>query len=78
MSQPASAARSPAPRSPLPRHAWRALLVVILGTVTSQYLAAFIFLWSTHLDIRGATPLTVARYAHYHGDRPDIRRQLLA
>ena len=42
----------------------------VLGARWSpQYLAGFLFLWSLHLDPRAATPLTIARYAYYYGDR---------
>jgi type IV secretion system protein VirD4 len=62
---------------PRRRPAWiglcaRALAISVLALILSQYLAAFVFLWLSHLNPRAAGPLTVARYAHYYGDRADI------
>ena len=51
--------------------------VLVIALVTSQYLAGFGFLWRIHGDIRDASPLTVARYAYYYGDDPDLRQDLL-
>ena len=45
--------------------------------VFAQYLAGFLFLWSVHANTREASPLTVARYGYYYGDRADIRSRLL-
>ncbi len=56
----------------------RALQAAFLGVVVligSQYVAGCALLWSLHRDVRTATPLTVARYAYYYGERPDIRRR---
>jgi type IV secretion system protein VirD4 len=50
---------------------------VLAALIGAQYLAAFFFLWSFHLDPRAASPLTVARYAYYYGERPTIRQALL-
>jgi type IV secretion system protein VirD4 len=38
----------------------------------AQYLAGFVFLWSYRADAQAASPLTLARYAYYYGDRPQI------
>jgi len=54
----------------------RAVAISALALVLSQYLAGFFFLWLSHLNTRSADPLTVARYAHYYGDRSDIRRRV--
>jgi type IV secretion system protein VirD4 len=51
-----------------------ALVALILG----QYLAGTVFLWSIHEDPRVASPLTVARYAYYYGDRDPVRARLIA
>ncbi len=49
----------------------------LLGAlVLSQYLAGYLFLWWVHRDPLQATPLTIARYGHYYGDRADVRRRL--
>ena len=48
---------------------------VLVALVVAQYLAGFILLWWLHLDPHGAGPLTVARYAYYYGDEPDVRRR---
>jgi type IV secretion system protein VirD4 len=71
----ANAARFPQPKRGVPL-AIRAGLVAVVAVVLSQYLAGFFFLWLSHLNPRAAEPLTVARYAHYYGDRADIRRHV--
>jgi type IV secretion system protein VirD4 len=73
----ASAARSPTPKPP----PWvgvtlRAASVCVIALALSQYLAGVFFLWLSHLNPRAAGPLTVARYAHYYGDRVDIRQHV--
>src|ERR1700722_13742029 len=73
----ANAARSPAPKAP----PWagpmlRAAAVCVLALALSQYLAGFFFLWLSHLNPRAAEPLTVMRYAHYYGDRAEVRRRV--
>ena len=52
------------------------LAVLILAFVLAQYVAGFIFLWSISADPRGASPLTLARYAYYYGDRAPVRHRL--
>jgi len=47
-----------------------------LALILSQYLAGFVFLWLSHLNPRAAGPLTVARYAHYYGDRGDTLKHV--
>jgi type IV secretion system protein VirD4 len=54
----------------------RAAAFGALILVLSQYLAGFFFLWLSHLNPRAAGPLTVARYAHYYGDRAEVRRRV--
>src|SRR5579863_8527271 len=54
----------------------RALGASIVVLVLAQYLAGFFFLWLSHLSLSSAGPLTVARYAHYYGDRADIRHRV--
>ncbi|MGH8217182.1 MAG: type IV secretory system conjugative DNA transfer family protein, partial [Steroidobacteraceae bacterium] len=51
--------------------------VVLAATAAAQYLAGVIFLWLLHLDVHGATPLTVLRYGYYYGDVPQVREALL-
>jgi type IV secretion system protein VirD4 len=48
----------------------------VIALALSQYLAGFFFLWLSHLNPRAANPLTVARYAHYYGDRVDVRERV--
>jgi type IV secretion system protein VirD4 len=43
--------------------------------VASQYVAGFFLLWSLDQKPAEASPLTVARYAYYYGDRPAIRKR---
>src|SRR5260370_30796465 len=50
--------------------------VAVLGLILSQYLAGCLLAASLRLDARSASPLTVARYAYYYGDRADVRRRL--
>lgn len=66
---------------PRAKHAWAARALLGLAATAalgcaSQYLGAFPFLYWVHADPRTATPLTIARYAHYYGSRDDIRRKL--
>ena len=49
------------------------LLIAIAG---SQYLAGFVFLCWVRLDPLQASPLTLARYAYYHGHHLQVRRRL--
>ncbi len=71
----ANAARSPTPR-PWVGVILRALGASIAVLVLAQYLAGVFFLWLSHLSLSAAGPLTVARYAHYYGDRADIRHRV--
>jgi len=47
-----------------------------IALIVSQYVAGFLFLWSIHADQRAASPLTIARYGYYYGDRQEIRRRI--
>ena len=59
------------------RDTWRKFIVVaVIALVASQYLAGFGFLWWIDAPIVEASPLTVARYAYYYGDDPDLARGL--
>ena len=49
---------------------------IVCALVLAQYLAGYLFLWWVHRDPLQATPLTIARYAYYYGDRADIRTRL--
>jgi type IV secretion system protein VirD4 len=49
---------------------------VLAAIILIAYLAGFAFLWSLKADPKSATPLTVARFAYYYGERPEIRRRL--
>ena len=66
---------------PRARSRWVALaskvLLLLVGVLlAAQYLAGFLFLQWVHSDPKTATPLTVARYGYYFGERSDIRRKL--
>lgn len=52
------------------------LAVTVLVLLAAQYLAAVLLLVSLHLSPKTASPLTLARYLYYHGDRPEIRRRV--
>ena len=77
MTPSASAAAWHPPAKARRRFSWRAAAVAIAGLLVSQYLAGFLFLWSVRLVPQEASPITVARYAYYFGDRADVRRKLL-
>lgn len=77
MTQSASAAAWRLPGKAGRRFPWRAVAVILAGFIASQYLAGFLFLWSVHLDPKGASPVTVARYAYYFRDRANVRKKLL-
>ena len=56
--------------------ACKTLLLLVGVLLAAQYLAGFLFLQWVHSDPKTATPLTVARYGYYFGERADIRRKL--
>lgn len=49
----------------------------LCALLAAQYLGGFLFLWSLKANLREASPLTLARYAYYYGDRADIRQLLI-
>ena len=53
--------------------ALKALAVSVIALLAAQYLAGYLFLWWFRADPKQATPLTVARYAYYYGDREQVR-----
>jgi type IV secretion system protein VirD4 len=71
----AAAWRAPADAS-RGRRVAKALAVLIIALAVSQYLAGYVLLWWLHQDMRTASPLTIARYAYYHGGRADIRQRI--
>jgi type IV secretion system protein VirD4 len=56
--------------------AGKAIAIACLGLVASQYLAGFVLLAWCRQDLRTVGPLTIARYAHYYGGVPAVRRRL--
>jgi type IV secretion system protein VirD4 len=67
---------------PAPKVAWGRRLAIgvggmLLGLIASQWLAGYILLWSFHLRPQAATPLTIARYAHFYGGNPFVRKRLI-
>lgn len=46
--------------------------IAVIALVLSQYLAGYLFLWWIRADPLAATPLTIARYSYYYGDRDDV------
>jgi type IV secretion system protein VirD4 len=63
------------------RRSGRALKVacaMAVSLIAVDYVAGCLFLKSLHQDPRGATPLTLAQYGYYYGDRPEVRHRLLA
>ena len=77
MSQPSNAHWRPAPEA----ESWvRRCLIgigcIVLAIILWQWLAAYLFLWSLHIQPKGATPLTIVRYAHYYGHLLSIRHRI--
>jgi type IV secretion system protein VirD4 len=72
-----TAAWPPPTRAARGRPLVKVAAVALLALIAAQYLAGFLLLWSFHLDPCEASPLTVARYAYYFGERADVRRALL-
>ena len=74
----ASAARSPSANNRRAAAPLAAKCLTIIGIpVVGLYLAGYLLLWSLSLPPWQATPLTLLRYAHYYGDRDEIRRRLV-
>jgi type IV secretion system protein VirD4 len=53
------------------------VMLIAAGAVASQYLAGYFFLWSLHLNPRGATPLTILQYSYYYGRIPMVHRRTM-
>ncbi|MEZ5512478.1 MAG: type IV secretory system conjugative DNA transfer family protein [Steroidobacteraceae bacterium] len=78
MSPPASATLWQAPARPLRRRLIaRTLACALFALIAAGYLAGYIFLSWIGGNPRAATPLTIARYSYYYGDREPMRRRLL-
>lgn len=56
--------------------AGKLVLGTLAGVILAQYLAGYLFLWWIRADPKEASPLTIARYAYYYGDRVDLRQRL--
>lgn len=67
----------PAAHSPRRGLALKVIGALIVGALLAAYLAGYVFLWSLGLNPREASPLTVARYGYYYGDRAEVRHRLL-
>jgi type IV secretion system protein VirD4 len=65
---------------PAKRSRWRKVAKVSASALAAifiaQYLGGFLFLWSLGANSREATPLTIARFAYYYGDRASFRTRL--
>jgi type IV secretion system protein VirD4 len=78
MTPSANAAAWQLPARPALRRApVKAAAGTIAALLVAQYLAGYFFLWSVKANPRAATPLTIARYGYYYGDRTDVRRRLI-
>jgi predicted TIM-barrel fold metal-dependent hydrolase len=55
----------------------KGLVVALLASVAALYAAGYYFLWWAKQEPYSASPLTVARYWYYYGDRPQVRAPLL-
>ena len=51
------------------------ILVVLGGALAGAYLGGYLFLWSMRLDPSMASPVTLARYVYFHGERVEVRRR---
>ena len=61
-----------------PSRGWlKAAVAALAALVLADYLAGFLLLSLLHVDPRNAGPLTVIRYAHYYGDRLEVRHRIL-
>ena len=56
---------------------FKGVTIGFAAMLIAQYLAGFLFLWSVHGNTRGASPLTIARYGYYYGNRADVRSRLI-
>jgi type IV secretion system protein VirD4 len=54
----------------------RVAIGAVAAVLIAQYLAGFFFLASLRLEVREASPLTVARYAYWYREIPAVRRRL--
>lgn len=77
MTRAASAVHSPRPNSRRLGQVAGACLIACAGMAAAQYFAGYFLLWSFGLPPRTATPLTVARYIHFYGDNPEVRRRAI-
>jgi type IV secretion system protein VirD4 len=59
-----------------PAMAVKAIAIACISLIASQYLAGFLLAAWSRKDPRTVGPLTIARYAYYYGDDPDVRRRL--
>ncbi len=50
--------------------------LILAAFVLAQYLAGFLLLSWLRADARAASPLTLARYAYYYGDRPEVSHRI--
>src|SRR5690606_31040931 len=55
----------------------RMLMSVVLALALWQWLAGYVFLLLIRGQPREATPLTIARYAYYFGEEPEVRKRLV-
>lgn len=77
MTQNANAAAWQPTAESSPRRWIGVVAMCVCALLMAQYLGGYLFLWSMHANPRGATPLTLARYAYYYGDRIYIRQRLI-
>lgn len=54
----------------------KGLISLAAFMIAAQYFAGYVFLYWVHADPKTATPLTLARYAYYYGERADIHRKI--
>ena len=67
---------APRAKARWPAIAGKAIAIACAGFIASQYIAGFLLLAWCRQDLRSVGPLTIARYAHYYGGIPQVRRRL--
>src|SRR5580658_10155958 len=56
--------------------ACKAIAIACVSLMASQYLAGYLLMAWCRQDPRTVGPFTIARYAYYYGEVPEVRRRL--
>lgn len=76
MTQSANAAPWRPRANPRLRRATLWLTGIVGAVLVTLYVAGYFLLWSMKIDTRGATPLTILRYAYFYADTPAVRQRI--